>query len=318
MVDPQNVYPDLKRTSTSTSSGSKVIAYSSILPGDGPIMTLIHGFPQAAYMWRHVIPLLEDRVSLFIPELPGYGVSSPPKKHDKLTVGTALLEALDASFPPANGKRKIILAGHDRGARIVHRLAVNRSDFASKFDFLSLVMLDIAPTLEQWRAFSDPATLAGYYHWPFLANVDLATEMLSAYGGDKYCLKCLDRIVGRNPEGQMRMNSGGSREVYSANFAKLECIIGSAEDYAAECFGEPKMQADDFEARKKISIRTCIMWSQGKLGARLDIEGLWKKWVAEESLLTANGIGDDYGHYLPEECPDIVAQNILSFTKQDL
>ena len=71
-----------------------------------------------------MIPMLKDKISLFIPELPGYGISSLPPEPDKRTVGNHLIESLQSVF---GNDRPIIYCGHDRGARIGHRLLVDNS-----------------------------------------------------------------------------------------------------------------------------------------------------------------------------------------------
>jgi pimeloyl-ACP methyl ester carboxylesterase len=115
--------------------------------------------------------MLKDKISLFIPELPGYGFSSLPPKPDKRTVGNLIIEALQSVF----GKdRQVIWCGHDRGARVGHRLLV---DNEPSHNIKAAVLMDIVPTLEQWRAFSNPLASVAYYHWPFLAT-DMAPHLI--------------------------------------------------------------------------------------------------------------------------------------------
>lgn len=95
--------------------------------------------------WRHFIPLLPKDAPIFAPDLPGYGASAAIEKHDKLTVGHAVLSALrtevkrTSSNPPA-GDVPIVLIGHDRGARVSHRLAVSGVE---GFDIKGVCLIDI-------------------------------------------------------------------------------------------------------------------------------------------------------------------------------
>jgi pimeloyl-ACP methyl ester carboxylesterase len=108
--------------------------------------------------------MLKDTISMFIPELPGYGFSSLPPKSDKRTVGKLLVEACQAVF----GKdRPIIYCGHDRGARVGHRLIVDND---TAHNIKSAILMDIVPTSEQFRAFGNVRASVAYYHWPFLAT----------------------------------------------------------------------------------------------------------------------------------------------------
>src|SRR5271170_1288762 len=166
----RSMFPQLTQHIVETSSGSRVCCYTSGVK-DAKILTLIHGYPQSAFIWRHIVPTLKDKVSLFVPELPGYGISTACKTHTKKAVGSALLEAMESVFAISKGaRRKVILGGHDRGARICHRLAVDRADFPN-LDILGVVLLDIIPTKAQWDAFANPSVCTGYFHWPLLANV---------------------------------------------------------------------------------------------------------------------------------------------------
>lgn len=107
--------------------------------------------------------------ALFIADIPGYGQSSPIKTGppDKRTVGLAILSTLQSKLPQSPTPTKIVIAGHDRGARIAHRLAV---DMPSNKPALNLalqgtILMDIVPTVVQWSGFSDPRNARSYFHW---------------------------------------------------------------------------------------------------------------------------------------------------------
>jgi len=223
-------------------------------------------------------------------------------------VGSALLESLESVFNiPEGAKRRVILGGHDRGARICHRLAIDKLGF-SNLDIVAAVLMDIVPTKAQWEAFSDPATAVNYFHWPLLANVELAVEMIEAYGGDKWARSSFMRIQGPNEEGQKRFAAHGAHDVYAALFKKRETLIGSCQDYASGAAPEAAEQAEDMRNGRKLEVPTMVLFSTAKLGAKLDVAGIWKDWIAEGTKYKAVGIGNGHGHYLPEEGPgDVVA-----------
>ena len=249
-------------------------------------------------------------------KLPGYGVSTASKKHSKKDVGSALLEALESVFHVSKGsRRKVILGGHDRGARICHRLAVDKDDFAN-LEIIGTVMLDIVPTKIQWEAFSNPSLAVGYFHWPFLANLAVAVPMLEAYGGGRWCRDAHTRIQGPNTEGQKRLASDNALDVYCELFDKREAIIGSCEDYASGAAPEVSEQAEDQKRGKKIAVPTLVMFSKAKLGAGLDVEKIWQDWVQPGVQYQGIGIGDGHGHYLPEEASDHVSEAIGDFMKR--
>lgn len=296
-----------------TSSGSEVHSYISDLGPDSPVLTLIHGYPQSAYEWRYLVPLLKDKVSLFVPELPGYGISSPANEHTKKAVGGALLEALEKIF----GKRKVILGGHDRGARICHRLAVDKDDFPN-LQVLGVIMLDIVPTSVQWKAFANPAIACGYFHWPLLANVDRATDMIHAYGGGQWARDANTRLAGPDDIGKQRVAADGGIEVYEELFNKRDTIYYSCKDYEAGSVSETKTQDEDQKNGKKIEVPTLVMFSKARLGATQDVATIWKDWVKEGVSYEGIGVGDGRGHYLPEEAYEVVSEAMNEFLKQVL
>ena len=301
----------LKHNITNTSSGSSVHSYTSDLGPGSPVLTLIHGYPQSAYEWRYTIPLLNDKVSLFVPELRGYGISSPAKAHSKKAIGTALLEALEAAF----GERKVILGGHDRGARICHRLAVDKDDFPN-LDILGVFMIDIVPTLQQWRAFANPAVSTGYFHWPLLANPELATEMIHAFGGGNWARGANTRLAGPSDVGKERVAADGAIDVYTELFDSKETIYYTCLDYQSGAAPEATEQEEDQKNGKKIAIPTTVMFSTSRLGSTQDVAEVWKDWVQSGVFYEGVAAEEGRGHYLPEEAYEHVSEAVAAFVKK--
>ncbi|KAK0724405.1 alpha/beta hydrolase [Lasiosphaeris hirsuta] len=308
-LETRNFFPALQRNVTPTPSGSTVVSYTSDLGDGSPILTLIHGYPQSAFIWRHIAPTLLGKVSLFIPELPGYGIStrSTPSKRG---VGTALLSAIQTLFP---GSRSVILAGHDRGARICHRLAVDAASAPPDLKITGAFLIDIVPTKVQWDKFSDPAIARGYFHWPLLANVELAVRMLTAYGGGRWVREAF-QLARKSEEGLRRLEDGV--EVYVALFEKEETIRGSCEDYEAGAGVDVEEQVADQREGRKIRVPTVVMFSQAGLGARIDVAREWVDWVEEGVPYEGVPVGHGYGHYLPEEAHDIVSEKLVAFLRE--
>ncbi|KAK0625014.1 Alpha/Beta hydrolase protein [Bombardia bombarda] len=285
-LETRNFYPQLKRHVTPTSSGSDVVSYTSDLGDGGPILTLIHGYPQSAFIWRHIIPHLLPKVSLFVPELPGYGISTPctaAGNHSKRTVGLALLSALSATFnlsSTSSAPRKVILGGHDRGARVCHRLAVDRHTLPSTISVIGTILLDIVPTKVQWDAFADPAIAQNYFHWPLLANVELAVPLIMAFGGANWVRGGHYRLT-KSEEGLRRMTADDAVEgVYARLFEKEETVRGSCEDYKAGAKEEVDEQVEDQEKGRKLDVPVLVMFSEAGLGRGIDVGAVWRGWEA--------------------------------------
>lgn len=258
---------------------------------------------------------MKNQYSLFVPELPGYGISTPSKDNTRLGIVGALIEALSTVFQSSEGlPRKVIAVGHDRGARIVHRLAVSRTRFP-QINLIGVAMLDIVPTKAQWDEFKNPAICAGYFHWPLLANVDYAVKMISAYGGGQWAKDMHGRITGGKADLDV-VSQDGALEVYAECFDKEETLRYSCEDYAYGAGPEYEDQKADQEAGRKIDVPSLIMWSKAKLGARIDVASIWQDWIASGTDHTAIGVGDGHGHFLPEEASKEVIEATLTFAKK--
>jgi haloacetate dehalogenase len=109
------------------------------LEGSGPLVVLLHGWPQTWYCWRKLIPALAGAGhTVLVPDLRGYGHSDkPPSGYDKRTMA----EDVRALADHLGHRRIALLAGHDRGARVAHRYALDHPAEVER-----LAVLDVVPT----------------------------------------------------------------------------------------------------------------------------------------------------------------------------
>lgn len=247
---------------------------------------------------------------------PGYGISTRTASSTQRDVGAPLIEASNELFP----NRPIVLGGHDRGARLCHRLAVDHAHpptpLYNSFELLGMVALDIVPTLIQWQAFANPKASIAYFHWPLLAFPD-AADIIEAYGGDRWVHTALDRIGGSNEIARKAFKSDQAWEVYESLFRERETIEGSCADYAAAADPEPDVQKEDQGNGRQVEVPLLIMWSLAKLGKMHgDLGSIWRNWVKKDVPVKAVGCGEDVGHYLPEEASDFIAATISGFVDE--
>jgi epoxide hydrolase 4 len=115
------------------SNGVK-IHYASI--GNGPLVVMIHGFPDYWYTWRDQMEGLSDHFQMVAIDQRGYNLSDKPKgveNYDmKLLVGDviAVIKSL--------GKDKAIIVGHDWGGAVAWQLALNAPQFVDRLIILNL------------------------------------------------------------------------------------------------------------------------------------------------------------------------------------
>jgi haloacetate dehalogenase len=98
------------------------VRFSGVIAGEGPPVILLHGYPQTHATWHAVGPALTSRHTVVIPDLPGYGRSQMlgAGPWDKRAVASELVALMGLL-----GHERFAVVGHDRGARVGYRLALD-------------------------------------------------------------------------------------------------------------------------------------------------------------------------------------------------
>ncbi|HLJ85376.1 MAG TPA: alpha/beta hydrolase [Candidatus Angelobacter sp.] len=115
-------------------SSSVKIHYATV--GSGPLIVMIHGFPDFWYTWRHQMEGLADKYQCVAIDQRGYNLSDKPdgvENYDmRLLVGDVI--AVIKHF----GKDKAIIVGHDWGGAVAWQLALNAPQFVDRLVILNL------------------------------------------------------------------------------------------------------------------------------------------------------------------------------------
>jgi pimeloyl-ACP methyl ester carboxylesterase len=274
------------------------------------------------FRWRLVIPLLPADIPIFCPDLPGYGHSAALSEHTKLDFGIALFKALRYILPGSE-TIPLILVGHDRGARIAHRLQVSSNVGEPRLKELNLNiigigLLDILPTTRMWALGADAGTQVGSFHWPFLANVELATEMIKAYGGGKWAQKMILRWAGSNEKRLEKLKSGNALDVYGSFFENDSVLYASCKDYEAGASLDVKAQVEDQEGGHQIDVPVLLLYGKEYLGAKahVTVSDAWADWIKDQKLITEIGLVDGVGHFVAEEAADETADALLKWIQK--
>ena len=278
--------------------GADGVEINAVVGGSGPPLLLLHGYPQTHVMWHKVAPLVAARFTIVATDLRGYGDSSKPSSDPKHLVYSKRSTGNDqVAAMRALGYERFSVAGHDRGGRVAHRMALDHPRAIER-----IAVLDIAPTREMFKPTTFEFAMA-YYHWYFLAQpFDLP-----------------ERLIGADPEyylrAKMRLWSAGTTGIFTdAAFAEyLRCfrdpktIHASCEDYRAAATID--LEHDDADGERKVGAPLLALWgAKGVVHRLFDPIALWRtraRDVRGEALPTA--------HYLAEEAPDAVASQMLTF-----
>lgn len=259
--------------------------------GKGPGMVLLHGFPQTGHMWRKVMPALAERFTVVAPDLRGYGGSDRPAGgYDKRSMAADIAEVIRSL-----GIGPVILVGHDRGARVAHRFALDHPSLLTH-----LVILDIAPTYDVFERM-DQASARTRWHWLFHLVPDLP-EALTA-GREEIYLRYCYTAWALNPTA---IEEEAIQE-YVRCFRQPGAMRAAFEDYRAG--GTIDLEHDAGDRHKKVSVPTLVFWGGSRQAQAADMLAVWK---ARCEQVEGYGI-PDCGHFIPEEQPAVLIDAILKF-----
>ena len=142
---------------------SASISINYVVGGSGPPLLLLHGYPQTYFIWHKIATELSKKYIVVASDLRGYGDSSKPisdKKHKSYSKRAMANDQV--KLMRHLGFDRFLVAGHDRGGRVGHRMALDYPEIVEK-----LVVMDIVPTYTMYKT-TDMDFAKSYYHWFFL------------------------------------------------------------------------------------------------------------------------------------------------------
>jgi len=265
--------------------------------GNGPPLLLLHGYPQTHAMWHKIAGRLAKRYTVVMTDLRGYGDSSKPMSDQNHMPYSKRQMALDQiEVMEQLGFREFYLAGHDRGARVAHRLTLDHADRVKK-----LAVLDIAPTLAMYRK-TDDAFARAYYHWFFLIQPAPYPERM--IGGDpEFYLRTKCGLLG----GGVNAFSDQAMVEYLRCFNDPDTIHATCEDYRAAATID--LEHDEADLQNKIECPVLVLWgANGVIERCFDALSEWRERASD-----VHGHSLPGGHYLAEELPDQTATDFEAF-----
>ena len=269
------------------------IAFSKY--GKGFPILLLHGYPQTKLMWRKIIPLLSKHYTVITSDLRGYGDSDKPvSKANHSTYSKKEMAKDQMLLMKKLGYSEFFCIGHDRGARVFHRAALDYPKMVKK-----LVLIDIVPTPHIYKNLNKNIS-ESFFHWFLLSRKKPLPENLINNNKEYYIKSMLGRLSNTNQFLEKKVI-----DTYIKKFSK-KSIIASCEDYRAGASIDLIHHEKD---SKKIDCPTLVLWGKNSLvGKNFEPLRVWKKYIKNLSGKALNG-----GHYLPEEKPYQVANQILNF-----
>lgn len=259
--------------------------------GSGPAVVLLHGYPQSAIMWRKIAPTLALAHSVVVPDLRGYGESDKPRDgYDKKTMARDIHDLMRAL-----GHERYAVVGHDRGARVAHRLALDHQAAVTK-----LCLLDIVPTHTLFSR-TGRELAAAYWHWFFFQVPDLPEIMIEATLEPflRAMFRALSSVAGAIEEEAI--------QEYLRVFRLPGTIRATLDDYRAAATRD--FDDDEADLAKRVTCPTLAIWGEfGKMHTLFDVLATWK-----EKATDVRGHPVPCGHFIPEEAPERLLSDLQGF-----
>jgi haloacetate dehalogenase len=265
--------------------------------GEGPPLLLLHGNPLTHVSWHRIAPTLAQHYTVVAPDLRGYGDSSKPDGGaDHAAYSFRTMGEDNVAVMAHFGFDRFPVAGHDRGARVAFRMAL---DFPQRIE--RLVALDIVPTHHVLTNVSLGWGLESY-HWFFMAQKAPFPEKLITSDLNYY----MDYKLNKKGVGLQIFSPEAMAEYKRCTTP--EQIHAICEDYRATVTVDLAMDTADF-GKKTIACPVLVLWgSNSHCGRHFKPVEAWQPWAPD-----LRGWAIPTGHYPAEQRPDLVYRALWEF-----
>ena len=278
-------------------SGARIV---TVHGGKGPPLLLMHGNPFNHLSWHKIAPRLAEHFTVVATDLRGYGDSEkPPGGADHSGYSFRAMAKDQVEVMAALGHSRYYAAGHDRGARVLHRMCLDHPD---KVDRAAII--DIIPqhhlynnVTRNWATFS--------WHWFFnIQPYDLPEKMMG-FDPDWFIKKKLAKT-----ERGLSFFDPAALEDYMRCFRNPQTIHAICEDYRAGASIDLEHDDADFKAGRKIGCPVLLLWgATGGVGRNSNSMEIWPRYAAD----IRGGKAMPSGHYVQDEAPDETYQELHAF-----
>ena len=275
------------RTEIETSGARIVVAHG----GSGPALLLLHGNPFTHLSWHKFAPRLAREFTVVATDLRGYGDSSkPPSQPDHANYSFRAMAQDNVEVMAALGFTRFFAAGHDRGARVVHRMCLDHPD--------KVIRASIHDIIPQHHLFNNvtQAWASSAYHWFFMIQPAPMPERLMSADPDFF----IEKKLAKTDQG-LSFFGKEALEEYKRCFRNPETVRGMCEDYRACATVDLATDTVDVAAGRTITCPVQLLWgATGAVGRLHRPADIWKSYATD--IRDAQALR--CGHYLSEEAPE--------------
>jgi len=261
--------------------------------GHGPPLLLLHGFPETHLMWHRVAPALAEGFTVICADLRGYGASGkPPSTPDRAPYAKSAMAREMVRLMEAQGFPRFAVAGHDRGARVADRMALDHPERVER-----LAVLDIIPTGDAF-ARADARFALAFWPWSLLSQPEPLPERLIAAAPEAVVEDALGQWGSDPAAFPPKIRSAYIEALRDPATAHAIC-----EEYRAAATIDRTADDEDRRAGRRIACPVLALWAAGgAVDTWYAHEGgplaIWRPWAAD---VTGRSIAG--GHFFPEANP---------------
>jgi haloacetate dehalogenase len=231
---------------------------------------------------------LAPHFTVVCPDLRGYGESSKVEPYTKRAMAGDVVRLMRAL-----GHERFHLVGHDRGAYVATRLALEHPDALER-----LVIIEAMPGLERLER-TDWRFAASWWHWWFLGQLDKPAE----------------RVINADPDAWYRAKPDLMGEEAYADLQRAlhdpEVVHAMVEDYRAGLREDREHDEADRAAGLRIACPLLVvelLQDDPELDYGVDLAEIWRAWATD-----VRSTSIDCGHHVAEERPDELAELLRAF-----
>jgi haloacetate dehalogenase len=278
-------------------SGARIV---TVRGGHGPPLLLMHGNPFTHLSWHRIAPLLAREFTVVATDLRGYGDSEkPPGGADHRGYSFRAMAQDQVEVMAALGFTRFSAAGHDRGARVLHRMCLDHPE-----EVMRAAILDIIP---QHHLFTHPSRewAKASYHWFFMIQPYDLPERLMGADPDYF----IRTKLAKTAAGLSFFDQQAVAE-YIRCFRNPATIHAMCEDYRATYGVDFDMDRDDVAAGRRIACPALILWgATGTVGRHFEPAAVWSRYATD--IRGAKAL--PCGHYLADEAPQETYAELRAF-----
>jgi haloacetate dehalogenase len=253
---------------------------------------LLHGNPMTHVAWHKIAGRLAEKFHVVAADLRGYGDSVGPEEggENHINYSFRAMAQDQVEVMALLGYKSFLAAGHDRGARTVHRMCLDHPEAVTR-----AAVVDILPSHYIWTHPSKDWALKSW-HWLLMAQpYDLPERMMASVPADWFMERKLSK-----PGIGLGFFAPEAFAEYVRCFT-WKTIRASCEDYRACVTCDLEMDTADWQAGNKVTCPLLAIWGARSHTGTVhgDVLAVWRTYG---SNVTGGPI--DCGHYVPEEAPD--------------